>query len=279
MSDGKSYLYILVGPPASGKSTLAKSMSEYFDAEVVNPDSIRKELFGDERCQDDNTKVFEKAFDLVKTLYYEHQDVIFDATNVVKWRRMELVERFKMTFDVIVAVCYTGSLERCLYWNKQRERHVPDAVINRMWRQYLEGGYPSMDEGYDMVTTFDLIIEAMNQGDGFEGDGGNPDKIREAAKKANDSLDEDSNDPVMCYIVESVESVEDIESSNSRWEDRRILRAFGTSKDARKCVENLSSSVGFDMRWLDDMVCFGETFNGQHTKTSLRYTIREVEVD
>ena len=182
-------------------------------------------------------------------------------------------------FDVIVAVCYTGSLERCLYWNKQRERHVPDAVINRMWRQYLEGGYPSMDEGYDMVTTFDLIIEAMNQGDGFEGDGGNPDKIREAAKKANDSLDEDSNDPVMCYIVESVESVEDIESSNSRWEDRRILRAFGTSKDARKCVENLSSSVGFDMRWLDDMVCFGETFNGQHTKTSLRYTIREVEVD
>ena len=278
MSDGKSYLYILVGPPASGKSTLAKSMSEYFDAEVVNPDSIRKKLFGDERCQDDNAKVFERAFDLIKTLYYEHQDVIFDATNVVKWRRMELVERFRMTFDVIVAVCYTGSLERCLYWNKQRERYVPDAVINRMWRQYLEGGYPSMDEGYDMVTTFDLIIEAMNQGDEFEGDGGNPDKIREAAKKANDSLDDGSNDPVMYYVVERLESVEDTAAFRSRWEDGRILKVFGTIEDARKFVDKIASTAGFDMKWFGDTVCCGETFNGKHTKTSLKYMIREVEM-
>lgn len=240
MSDGKTYLYILVGPPASGKSTLAKSMSEYFDAEVVSPDSIRKDLFGDERCQDDNAKVFEEAFETVKSLNYEYQDVIFDATNVVKWRRMELVERFRMTFDVIVAVCYTGSLERCLYWNKQRERYVPDAVINRMWRQYLEGGYPSMDEGYDMVTTFDLIIEAMNQGDEFEG--------------------KPEQEPhVDIHVVERFMWTIDPGPDKTRRVERKILKAFDDISNARSFVENDSRSYEIDMEWTDDNEYSGES--------------------
>ena len=44
---------MLIGPPSSGKSTLAKYLSTKIDAHIISTDSIRKELYGDESFQGD----------------------------------------------------------------------------------------------------------------------------------------------------------------------------------------------------------------------------------
>ena len=44
-------LYMMVGLPASGKSTYAKLLAEEVDGIIVSSDAIRKEWYGDENIQ------------------------------------------------------------------------------------------------------------------------------------------------------------------------------------------------------------------------------------
>lgn len=53
-------LYMMIGLPGSGKSTIAKEISKSEDAVIVSSDEIRKEL-GDINDQSQNNKVFEEA--------------------------------------------------------------------------------------------------------------------------------------------------------------------------------------------------------------------------
>ena len=52
--------YMMIGLPASGKSTIAKEISESEDAVIVSSDEIRREM-GDVNDQSKNTEVFEEV--------------------------------------------------------------------------------------------------------------------------------------------------------------------------------------------------------------------------
>ncbi len=52
--------YLLVGLPASGKSTIAKEIAKSEDAVIVSSDEIRRE-FGNVNDQSQNEKVFEEV--------------------------------------------------------------------------------------------------------------------------------------------------------------------------------------------------------------------------
>lgn len=52
--------YMMIGLPASGKSTIAKEISKSEDAVIVSSDEIREE-FGDVNDQSQNAKVFEEV--------------------------------------------------------------------------------------------------------------------------------------------------------------------------------------------------------------------------
>ena len=41
-------LFLMIGLPASGKSTLAEQIAKSEDAEIVSSDNIRKELYGED---------------------------------------------------------------------------------------------------------------------------------------------------------------------------------------------------------------------------------------
>ena len=85
-------LIMLVGLPASGKSTWAKEYSEtHPDYIVHSSDKLREEMYGDNYDDADNSKVFE-----------------------------ELHRRILKTY------------EKCLKDNSKRENSVPDEVITRM---------------------------------------------------------------------------------------------------------------------------------------------------
>lgn len=77
-------LILTVGLPRSGKSTWAKEQGH----PIVNPDSVRLELYG-QRFWSDGEKMVWAAVDLmVRSLFTAgHQTVILDATNLSLARR------------------------------------------------------------------------------------------------------------------------------------------------------------------------------------------------
>lgn len=85
---------MLIGLPGSGKSTWAeKYLTNSGNTVIISSDKIRKELFGDENSQEDNTRVFHEME--IRTLDYLNKGVyvIYDATNVVRKRRKALLDK------------------------------------------------------------------------------------------------------------------------------------------------------------------------------------------
>lgn len=134
-------LYILIGLPGSGKSTYAKRHTE---CTVINPDRIRKELYGSEECQEDGRRVFGIAFYRLRKAISENKDVIFDATNITRWSRKQF---FKFNAEVI-AVFFNTDKEECKKRNAARSRIVPEQVIDNMASR-LE--IPLLEEGFSEI--------------------------------------------------------------------------------------------------------------------------------
>ena len=136
-------LYVMIGIPGSGKSTFAK---EHPEMNVVCPDKIRQELFGDAENQEQGRKVFQIAFNRARKLLDAGQDVIFDSTNV---RRKYRKDYFKKFPDVSkVAIFVNTSIDECKRRNAGRDRKVSDAVIDRMAKNLNP---PTYDEGWQEI--------------------------------------------------------------------------------------------------------------------------------
>lgn len=155
-----STLYIMIGPPACGKSTLAEILEETGGAVIVNSDSVRKELYGDESVQKNHDKVFGLCHDRMCQALLEGKDVVFDATNLVPKYRINLIDMARTIggCDLVVGIIYTGTLETCLERNSNRERKVPEGVIRNMY-DTLKRFPPSFDEGFDTFTRMGLLAD------------------------------------------------------------------------------------------------------------------------
>ena len=58
-------LFMIIGLPASGKSTVAMDFAKMNNANIHSSDKIREEWYGDESIQGDNVKIFEEIFNCV----------------------------------------------------------------------------------------------------------------------------------------------------------------------------------------------------------------------
>lgn len=154
-----SALLVACGLPASGKSTWAKDFQERnLSTIIISTDAIRAELYGNESIQGDGVKVFQIAYERIERALKEYRYIIFDATNLHRKNRIELVKRFKKPNITMVCYYFNYSLETCWERNKNRERVVPFEVMKRMSRSL---SIPSSDEGWDYVfdTNFKVIKE------------------------------------------------------------------------------------------------------------------------
>lgn len=143
----------MVGIPGSGKSVLAKEYAKRYNAVIVSTDEIRKELFGDETIQVKNKEVFEVAYDRIKDALYYHRNVIFDATNISRKNRINLlrfIEPFNRGFKI--ALVLKTPLEEAKKRNQNRERVVPEDVLERMFKNFCE---PTEEEGWDEIYFFE----------------------------------------------------------------------------------------------------------------------------
>lgn len=143
----------MVGIPGSGKSVLAKEYAKRYNAVIVSTDKIREELFGDEAIQNNHKKVFEIAYERIKEALYYHKSVIFDATNISRKNRIKLlkfIEPFNRGFKV--ALVLKTPLEEAKRRNQDRERVVPEEVLERMSKNFCE---PTEEEGWDEIYFFE----------------------------------------------------------------------------------------------------------------------------
>jgi predicted kinase len=144
----KNVLIVMSGLPASGKSTYSEWLAESGIFQRVCPDLIRKAFYGDENIQGDGKRVFETAHYDIKEYGSRGENVVFDATNIDRKTRIKLVEEMRPYFDIIICKYFSTPLYICKIRNRERERQVPEEVLENMERRFRA---PTLDEGFDIV--------------------------------------------------------------------------------------------------------------------------------
>ena len=144
----KNVLIVMCGLPASGKSTYTEWLTESGVFCGVCPDKIRGELYGDENIQGDGKQVFAIAHHRIKDLGQSRNNVVFDATNIDRNRRMKLIKEMRPYFDIIICKWFSTPASICYERNFYRERQVPSTVIKNMADRFRT---PTLEEGFDLV--------------------------------------------------------------------------------------------------------------------------------
>lgn len=168
------HLVILIGLPGSGKSTLAQALVKDYGCRLVSTDAIRERLFGNEATQGPWPQIWqeiEQAFravtgvrsgqvvlrqsDAAKPLTqapsHEISHTLYDATNAARQQRREAVQLGRRCgFRHITGLWLDVPLALCLERNRQRDRQVPEAIIEQMHCR-LTGAPPSLSDGFDTL--------------------------------------------------------------------------------------------------------------------------------
>ena len=146
----KPIFIMLIGIAGSGKSTWAKQYG--YKSAIHSSDSIREELFGDEghECTSaENEKVFNLLHSRVKEDLLNGKDVIYDATNLNKKRRIHFLKELKDIPCLKQCILFATDFDRCLEQNKKRERQVPEEVL---WKMYTSYQPPHRSEGWQNIS-------------------------------------------------------------------------------------------------------------------------------
>lgn len=160
-----SIFYMMIGLPASGKSTIAKKYAEKENAIIISTDQLREELLGDEASQENNELIFKEAEKRIKSNLENEVNVIFDATNISYKRRMDWLNKLKKYNAYTVAIMVATPYEECLERNLKRDRKVPEEVITNMYHnfyvpQYYEGFHKIIIEyNSNYVFSFNDLVD------------------------------------------------------------------------------------------------------------------------
>ena len=145
----KPILFVMQGLPGSGKSTVAETIvTNRGKAIVHSTDALRKEMFGDANIQDNPEKVFATLHARVISDLKSGKDVVLDATNLGKMRRVHFLRNFNQINCHKVNVCVLTPFSVCMERNAERERVVPE---DRMKQMYQTWNPPHLSEGFDNI--------------------------------------------------------------------------------------------------------------------------------
>ncbi|MNS94093.1 Zeta toxin [compost metagenome] len=141
-----SVIHMLAGIPGSGKSHYAKGICKRERAVLVATDVIREKLFGSETRQKNTYRIFDEAFAEIERALASGRNVVFDATNVARDRRVQFLKRFR---DVSVEchACITPyeiARERV----QARKRKIEDKVLEKYAKNFE---FPVLAEGFDSL--------------------------------------------------------------------------------------------------------------------------------
>jgi len=125
-------LVLLIGLPASGKSTLAKKFINY---KVINNDTIS----GMKKCES-----------LCRTNLQNKKSVVIDNLNCSVKSRSKFIQLANTYGAAVICIYVNTAFHICFDRNKKREHSVPDIVLYKFRKDFQ---YPTVDEGIDEIFT------------------------------------------------------------------------------------------------------------------------------
>ena len=149
--------HLLIGPPGSGKTTMAALMAPLLNAKVLSTDGIRKELYGDEAIQGDWNDIESRLHQQIRDCVHQEQSVLIDATHAKRAWRLAITQSLELPHEVEwIGWWLQTPKEVCLEWNANRQQVVPEVVIQQSDAALQNSIFgPSRSEGFAALIKFD----------------------------------------------------------------------------------------------------------------------------
>jgi len=139
-------LYLMVGIPASGKSTYAASLN----CQIVCPDAIRETY-----PPMPEREVFAKAKQKIQSALKAGKNVVLDATNVLRCWRADVIGAGRPYASKIVCIWMDTPLEICISRHQERVklgiRTILPVEVIKKYNQWLTDNPPDYNEGFDEI--------------------------------------------------------------------------------------------------------------------------------
>lgn len=144
--DKKNALVILVGPPASGKTTWGKEFARKNNMVYISTDSIRAEVGSGEGDQTVSAAAFSIAKKRITEALTNGKNAMIDATSVNRKSRKDWIDIARTAGAYVIAVTFEVSRAELLKRDAQRERHVGEEVIDRFISKYSRPDTTEVDK-------------------------------------------------------------------------------------------------------------------------------------
>lgn len=138
-------LYIMVGIPASGKSTYAHKEQKKLEAEgyttaIISRDQIRKRLVKNKEYFSCENEVFDTFVNKINDCIKSGINYIFaDATHISAGSRAKVLNQLNLNSSInLIFEVFPITLETALERNRNREgfARVPDSAIQKMYERF-----------------------------------------------------------------------------------------------------------------------------------------------
>ena len=144
--------FVMVGAPASGKSTYAGELVLSENANIICGDAVREELYGSADVQGNWAEIHDKIEEYVEECAGHGWPIVLDGTHYLSSYRKEAINLLKSYgYTKVEAIICNPSLATCLARNWSRQRNVPDYVVKAMHEKLQKSLKNIINEPFDRL--------------------------------------------------------------------------------------------------------------------------------
>lgn len=130
-----SFLFVMCGCPASGKTTLSKKISEQYDAERYSFDEM-------------GCYTHAELIPHIKTALKSGKSVVVDSTYSREKVRSDLLDSLANIECRKILVVMTTPLDLCISRNERRPNNIPRFMVEAIYDSMQA---PALSEGWDEI--------------------------------------------------------------------------------------------------------------------------------